>query len=135
MSGAEWYAIPGFRIYKWSYHMLRRIHLSWVASGAMLVWLIVLGTRLRFGNQPWQDIFQILVGVLFIFYGMALVRNWNAAGEAWTNRFWVTHRDPQSQSEIPHAEPGHYRRAGYLWMFSGVLIIIAAIILIVTQVF
>ena len=103
--------------------MLRRINLSYVASGAMLVWLVILFARLRFGNQPWQDVFQILVGVLFTLYGLALVRNWRGAGEA-----MITH--PPTDK----VDPRRYQRAGYLWMFGGVLIVISAIILIVTRV-
>ena len=101
--------------------MLKRMNLSYLASGTMVLWLVILFARLRLGNQLWQDIFQILVGVGFSLYGVALIRNWQGAGEYLIRG-------------ASHIDPRRYKLAGYLWLVGGIGVGIAAVMLIATGV-
>ena len=97
--------------------MLRPKNLSYMVSGVMVLWMVILFARIGFGNQLWQDIFQILVGVLHAAYGLALVQNWRGA---------LISRSPSNDVAV-----WRYKLAGYLWMFGGIGIAIAAVILMV----
>jgi len=101
--------------------MLKRTKLSYLVNGTMLLWMVILFARIALGNQLWQDVFQILVGAVFSLYGLALIRNWQGAGEYLIRGASVI-------------DPRRYKLAGYLWLVGGVGVFIAAIILIVTGV-
>ena len=101
--------------------MFKRTNMSYLVNGTMLLWMVILFARIAFGNQLWQDVFQILVGVVFSLYGAALIRNWQGVGE-----YLI-----RGASLI---DPRRYKLAGYLWLVGGVGVLVAAVILIVTGV-